>query len=892
MDLRRNLPGAYSSASSTSNASPYVGGRVGAIIGKANPIKKALDTPVIRGSSSELPIKVQEEDLTSQINGVTRVFYVANLPVVSEDLSVSNNTNDIRVFHNGQPIPASSLVGSSGKITLVTIPQDGDTLTVAYFYKKTDVKAFEDYLFGEDMLEIKVQHPPITTGDGSGTVTDSTEDIIVRVNGVVSSLVESIDGASGVISFASAIPSGASVEVEYYYNPYINGYDVLPHEPVGPIKVGDYANSPKYVYGEDYLFRGNKIVWGNGVIIENLIVNDGNPSFDETKISTSVVDFKVYKEVANRVQDDVFSLSYVPSLNGLPSESLMQIEAEGSLGTSVEIYGVDIETKTLKLVNSLPTGEELLVTYNTSLIQDGEYTLEVTDESLGKYQVKNTILNTLLPRIEFNGGGSSVSDALFTGDLPFPDDGVSGVFLSHTAGNDTISVNFSSATEFEVVSSELGSLGSGELGKIFNSNNGLLLLQLLNPTEVSLPYTFADGDVLEFSITEGADFEAGEWYSGIPGIVFRVIDTLAGDGAKASLEVCHFTGREPSIGDQYYVSYQYDRENYEPVRFSNGDYAESGSILQAIEEEFGSLSPENDLVIGAYLAIMNNLTDVFLVPTSNTSDTAFFNAVEKLEGKHVDAIVGLRASRTAYGSLVSHASLMSSIDYRKERRVIMGFTENLSVADLVSERQKWSSDLLQVIPNSWMLLELYGPRGKAKEYLFDGTFVACAYLGADLSPERDEATPLVNKKLYGIKRIREFTTPEQTRLHNSEYTVLTNSGDSINIETAWNFYNQDEDFKAPWVVKTSHAIQRRLRTGIERKYKGTKNFGKATGENIKRDVVTALDAMRNSYLVDYRDVKVFGSSDNVRQWNISLQYKPIDANLWFNFSLTLNSRLS
>lgn len=81
--------------------------------------------------------KVIDEDLSAQVDGSTRMFSVANTPVVSgyNNTNLADNFRQIVVKLDGVLIHAEDLEGQTGTLLLPTAPASGSTLTVSYTYK-------------------------------------------------------------------------------------------------------------------------------------------------------------------------------------------------------------------------------------------------------------------------------------------------------------------------------------------------------------------------------------------------------------------------------------------------------------------------------------------------------------------------------------------------------------------------------------------------------------------------------------------------------------------------------------------------------------------------------------------------------------------------------------
>lgn len=296
--------------------------RVPFVVGPGNEELELYDIQLHRGSSSIADNLVYKEDLSDQIDAVNgvRIFYVDNFPIVRGDGtgSTTDDPNDVIVYLNNNRIQPIQLDGSLGKITLSTIPRDGDTLEVTYSYRRRDTLISDQDLSVQvdgSNTELKVQVLPIVEGDDGGIATTDTTKVTVTVDGTEVT-VESVDGNTGLITLATAPAAGTIVLVTYYTNKWQNSFDEVEFEIARTIRVGTIPERDDFIQGNDFVVSGNRIYWGTFAIVEAGTTAAGTEPFDEDYLVVNTVDDHIFYEESSDWPDGsglAFHVSQVPS---------------------------------------------------------------------------------------------------------------------------------------------------------------------------------------------------------------------------------------------------------------------------------------------------------------------------------------------------------------------------------------------------------------------------------------------------------------------------------------------------------------------------------------------------------------------------------------------------
>ena len=207
--------------------------RIPTLIGTADEIQQVNGYELVRGSSATQDNKITGEIL-SPVNGTNTIFKVQNYPIVTgSGLGIITiSTTDVQVFDNGASVIVARVDGLNGLVYLALPPAMGDTVTINYFYKRTDTKITDEVL--SDQVDgvtttFYTHHLPIVDGTNAGRPTTTISNIIVKDNGAIVSDVSSLDGMNGNFTLSSPVLAGHTLTVTYYFNAWANTSDDLPY---------------------------------------------------------------------------------------------------------------------------------------------------------------------------------------------------------------------------------------------------------------------------------------------------------------------------------------------------------------------------------------------------------------------------------------------------------------------------------------------------------------------------------------------------------------------------------------------------------------------------------------------------------------------------------------
>jgi hypothetical protein len=437
--------------------------RLPVFIGIGEETLTRTDYEMFRGSSAVTDNLVTKEDVSSQWvtaeanpssptlgsnDGTLRKFRVDNYPIVTGDGSGTTTTtpSDVTVLVDGVQAEVSQVNGTLGTVTLKSFPSASATVTCTYYYNRSDTQFTDDVSDQGDGSNtvFKVFNTPIVDGTNGGVTSTSTSDVTVTVDGVAAT-VSAIDGAAGTVTLASAPASNAVVLVTYYHNTWQNTFDLLPDTGiVETLRVGLSPGDSTYIEETDYIIKNQSdgpsiIHWGASYRVASGVHTDGAEYFDDTQVTATLVDTKVYLDETSAYVDPdtsvasstVFRLTYVPTLgngrdttlgsdtfNAVANGRIDHVTDRPDLITAyvgadvvdamsrpaVTVLKVDGSNRLITLGTAVQPNETVYATYWTNFLQDDTYTMTAVTagaSGTGTYTVQSELLNDSLYQAKF-----------------------------------------------------------------------------------------------------------------------------------------------------------------------------------------------------------------------------------------------------------------------------------------------------------------------------------------------------------------------------------------------------------------------------------------------------------------------------------------------------------
>jgi hypothetical protein len=418
-----------------------------------------------------------------------------------------------------------------------------------------------------------------------------------------------------------------------------------------------------------------------------------------------------------------------------------------------------------------------------------------------------------------------------------------------------------------------------------------------NPSGPWQAYPTGGNATFRFTVSTSFLTNANIPHRALGGVELKVANTANTTIGDTALVTTHERGgSEPSVGDLYYVSYSYTKEDFKTKFYSK---------QAAVERAFGALSPDNPLSLAAYLAFVNGAVVIGLkqVPRETGSQqaslTSYRAALDELEGPlagntNPDIITPLRGdSDTLFTLLQRSNAKMSSPRYESERTSIIGYSAGMTPDRAMISARTLNDPRMRVVYPDSATIVLEDAQGAQREHFLDGYYVAAALVGSVTAPQVDVATPWVGRRLRGFSRLpRRLTVPEMNNLAQSGMVVLEERSPFIRVRDAWTTHqNRDEKLKTlPEIQLIADDVQKRIRSVLDR-FIGVK-FLPGILPQIEGEIAALLKGLvQAQIIVAYTGIKATVDPVDPTRVVVSAFFAPVFPLLYVRVVLAIRSRL-
>lgn len=772
--------------------------------------------------------------------------------------------------------------------------------------------------------------------------TQTVRVIEVKVNGV-DVTINALDGSNATFELASAPAAGSTVLVTYFTNEWQNTYDILPAAQVSRLsKVGLSQDTSDYSVGTDCVLAGqNRVHWGHSYQKETGLYTAGsNPLADD--VLTSITDTLVYGRVAspqtpatdvsgnplvdadgNELNQDgnkVFELPTTPvdgsgtgKFTENPNDITVYVGATWSAAkTAGAVKVLKIEDNRIYLSVSPSQGleEKVYATYYETLLIDDTWT--ITNEvpggvGTGKYTVSSQLHGDGLDVVQSGGTVTPVyagASAVNTQVDPL------------NASVERVTITFNGLGAF-TVTSKIGPAFStnGRTGSVTtnNANKGYNGRTYIDPT-TGFRVTFSDntglfnpgdGDTLVYDIGDPTTSNTNlqkyitvktDIVRVIPGMNLTVQSTDGGTIDNTGDTVVVYTynkgGNEPSNGDNYYVTFDRVKTDYRARFLTN---------MRDVIRYYGPIQAENRVTVAANLAFLNGARAVAIrqvQKTAGESDAPVQSYIEAIDefneplpnGTRPSLIQPLSTDAEIHSYLKNSNAIQSSIRYRNERTSIVGFGIGTSPDQVIQRCRNLKTEKVTPVYPDQAIMAIPDAFGNEVEYIVDGSMIAAALAGRDVSPVTDIATTLTNSTIVGFRRLnRNLDNVTASLVAQSGCTVLEYQQPVIRVMFYLTSDLSTPLTRNPRIVELKHFVQQGLRSALSR-FIGAKNLPKIRAQI--RDTAGAYfrDLRQRELIVNYTGVDVRQNESDPSTLDVEAYYSPVFPINWI--VVTLNLRTS
>jgi hypothetical protein len=324
--------------------------------------------------------------------------------------------------------------------------------------------------------------------------------------------------------------------------------------------------------------------------------------------------------------------------------------------------------------------------------------------------------------------------------------------------------------------------------------------------------------------------------------------------------------------------------------------------MRDVIKYFGPIDINNKLSIAANLAFMNGARAVALKQIQRTTggtDASVQDYIDGIDAFNEPLPNGLRPSMMqplstnseVLSYLKTSNAIQSSIRYRNERTSVVGFTVGTESDAVIQQCKNLATEKVTATYPDGAVIGITDTYGNEVEYIVDGSMIAAAIAGRDVSPVTDIATPLTNATIVGFKRLyRRLDNVTASLVANSGCTVLEEQTPVIRILMYLTTDMSTSLTRDPRIVEVKHSIQQGLRNALNR-YIGSKNLPKMQSQ-IRDTVGSYFKALKqNEIIVDFTGINVKQNESDPSTVDVEAYYSPVFPLNWIVVTLNLRQSL-
>ena len=861
-------------------------------------------------------------------------FQVDFLPIVDGTNGgvITTSPSNVSVLVNSQTVPVASVDGLHGLVTLANPVPEGATLYISYYYNTYQNTA--DILPKADALSVQ-QCGYSARGN----------DFIVGTDFALANNAITWGNAATVQPLSTTqdtTPFGSQATVQVYDNQVFllqtvqgacNGHNILftlPQVPVDGTATGNATDIPTSQPGcvvQAYVGPDPYTAYTNGPV--NIVRVTG---------STSQIMLQTAPASNNNV--------YVTFLESLVSDSTVTLTCATSGPAEVGSYtAVSSNGKVPTYAVASPEGN-LLATRpgwvaNKIVFPHGDSDLmgipgsspaeviTLTFVSPTQYKVTSsrTVANTQLDGFGVTGGSTTPTTQsgtaytatagtaiLNTNGTPKLDSHGVAIYSNSVLDSSGNQVMNASQQPVYVDSAWLNIGADGYLNQTYVDANTGVRFTILNPNDaatnvlfgytngVNNIYTFQVGDQIQFTCTLGAPIVTGDDHAEIfiPGVKMTV-DNVLGVTVGDTAQVTTFSksGNQPSVGDNYYVSYTYAKpaSAYDFQVYYN-------TQEQQVYNDYGYPSPTNALALAAWIAFRNNAKVVGLLQVkkdqglNTASDSKYVAALTSLQTlypgmtRKPQIIVPLTTSPTFVPYLTKFVETQSSVKMAGECVGFFGFPNNTNPATAINTVQQIGSERMVAVYPDGGVITITDSYGNSRDVVVDGSIAAAAFAALYADPEWDVATPRTRKPIVGFKSLyRNMDVNTANAVAQAGCSIIEQRGATFRVRHALTTDTTNVLTVQPSITFLADTIQADIRDLLD-PFIGQK-FLDSTLTDMRTQLVSYFKSRISAELIQtYGSITVTRDPNDSRVAQVAASYVPVGELTYIFVNLFISSTAS
>jgi len=409
------------------------------------------------------------------------------------------------------------------------------------------------------------------------------------------------------------------------------------------------------------------------------------------------------------------------------------------------------------------------------------------------------------------------------------------------------------------------------------------------------------GATLTFTVRAGVTTDANLPVNTIPGVELYVSNTSGITvGDTAVVQTYEKGGNQPAVGDLYYVSYDYRKQDYSTQLFTK---------QSAVEATYGAAGPVNPVSLAGYLAILNGAVLIAIKQVEKDTDSdsdgtndsastdAFLAAIDEVEGTlpggaYPDYLVPLKGdSLELFQYLARSCDIQSSIRYRAERTAICGLSAGTQPREAGETAEAIARTRMRLVYPDICTLSLSRADGTTDSYLLDGTYLAAAWSGNRASPTIDVATPWTRGRIFGFDELaRKMDAVQQNQVATRGVTVFNQRQSIVECRQGLSTDMTNVLTKTPTVITIADEVQRQARATLD-KFIGIKFLSNVT-TTIEGQLSKTLKQLVAAQIINtFTGVTANVSPDDPTAAEVEAYYQPVFPLLYIIVTFNLRSSL-
>ena len=411
------------------------------------------------------------------------------------------------------------------------------------------------------------------------------------------------------------------------------------------------------------------------------------------------------------------------------------------------------------------------------------------------------------------------------------------------------------------------------------------------PRDGGVVYPTGGNATMTFNVSSSLKTNANIPQYAIPGVsltVSNTLDTAIGDNAL--VETFFKGGKEPTIGQTYYLDFTRDRSSFNTRTFTN---------LADVVRTYGEISLENTLSMGAFLAFSNGATALackqiqLATGVVEPTEVQMVNALQEIEGEIVpglspSVVIPLKpASTTLLSAISNHCDVQSSLRYRSERRAVLGCAVGTQPRDAQSLATSTANSRVCLVYPDIANIRFTDSQGVVQSYFVGGEMVAVAVAMATSNPAIDSATPWTNRSVNGFTGLgRVLDDVDANATANAGITVLKQTPQGIQVRHGLTTNMTSVLTKTPTVVQIADDVHLRVRNLCNR-YIGQKFVPNTISQIEGRVNGLFKQLVRDQIISTYTGLSVITDPNDPTGLLVDVFYKPVFPLLYIQFTFTV-----